>query len=68
MPAASAIGASAITNAVAPWDIAAVILLILEAGGIVTNFAGETCPIDHTSLVAGSAQIHAWLLNLVVRQ
>jgi myo-inositol-1(or 4)-monophosphatase len=49
----------------APWDIAAGILLILEAGGIVTNIAGETAPIDHTSLVAGNPKMHAWLLDRV---
>jgi myo-inositol-1(or 4)-monophosphatase len=49
----------------APWDIAAGILLILEAGGIVTNIAGESCPIDHTSLVAGNPHMHAWLLERV---
>jgi myo-inositol-1(or 4)-monophosphatase len=49
----------------APWDIAAGILLILEAGGIVTNIAGETVPIDHTSLVAGNPKMHAWLLDRV---
>lgn len=49
----------------APWDIAAGILLILEAGGIVTNIAGESCPIDHTSVVAGNPHMHAWLLERV---
>lgn len=49
----------------APWDIAAGILLILEAGGIVTNIAGENCPIDHTSLVAGNPRMHAWLMERV---
>lgn len=47
----------------APWDIAAGVLLILEAGGIVTNLEGESVPIDHTSLVAGNPQMHAWLMD-----
>jgi myo-inositol-1(or 4)-monophosphatase len=49
----------------APWDIAAGVLLILEAGGIVTNTAGEPCPIDHTSVVAGNPAMHRWLLDRV---
>jgi len=49
----------------APWDIAAGVLLILEAGGVVTNAAGEPCPIDHTSVVAGNQPMHAWLLDRV---
>jgi myo-inositol-1(or 4)-monophosphatase len=49
----------------APWDIAAGILLILEAGGIVTDRKGEPCPVDHTSVVAGNPAMHAWLLDRV---
>lgn len=47
----------------APWDIAAGILLIREAGGIVTNLEGEACPVAHTSVVAGNPAMHAWLLQ-----
>jgi myo-inositol-1(or 4)-monophosphatase len=47
----------------APWDIAAGLLLVREAGGIVTNIAGEPCPVAHTSLVAGNPTMHAWLLE-----
>ncbi len=47
----------------APWDIAAGVLLIREAGGIVTDLSGAPCPIDHTSVVAGSPAMHAWLLE-----
>lgn len=46
----------------APWDIAAGILLIREAGGIVTNLHGEPCPVGHTSVVAGNPAMHSWLL------
>ena len=49
----------------APWDIAAGILLIREAGGIVTNLAGGPVPIEHTGLVAGNPAMHAWLLSVV---
>ncbi len=47
----------------APWDIAAGILLVREAGGIVTDLAGRPAPIGHTSVVAGNPTIHSWLLE-----
>jgi myo-inositol-1(or 4)-monophosphatase len=46
-----------------PWDIAAGILLIREAGGIVTTLEGTPCPIAQTSVVAGNPSMHAWLLE-----
>ena len=49
----------------APWDIAAGILLIREAGGVITDFSGAPCPVDHTSVVAGNPAMHAWLLDAV---
>jgi myo-inositol-1(or 4)-monophosphatase len=47
----------------APWDIAAGLLLIREAGGIVTDLDGNPCPIAHTSVVAGNPAMHEWLLR-----
>jgi myo-inositol-1(or 4)-monophosphatase len=47
----------------APWDIAAGVLLIREAGGVVTDFAGRDVGIEHTAVVAGNPTIHAWLLD-----
>ena len=49
----------------APWDIAAGILLVHEAGGIVTTLTGDPCPIAHTSVVAGNPAMHGWLLKKV---
>lgn len=46
----------------APWDIAAGILIIREAGGVVTDLDGNPCPVAHTSVVAGNPSMHAWLL------
>jgi len=51
----------------APWDIAAGILLIREAGGIVTTLEGNPAPVAHTGLVAGNPKIHAWLMEAVGR-
>jgi len=47
----------------APWDIAAGILLVREAGGIVTTMEGEPCQVKQTSLVAGNPVMHGWLLK-----
>lgn len=50
----------------APWDMAAGILLIREAGGIVTDLDGnDVTGLDHVGLVAGSPAIHPWLLEIV---
>ena len=49
----------------APWDIAAGLLLIREAGGVVTTLTGDPAPVDHTSLVVGNPAMHAWLLSAV---
>ena len=48
-----------------PWDIAAGTLLVREAGGVVTTFEGAECPVARTSVVAGSAAMHLWLLRTV---
>jgi len=48
-----------------PWDIAAGTLLVREAGGVVTTFEGAECPVARTSVVAGSAAMHRWLLRTV---
>jgi myo-inositol-1(or 4)-monophosphatase len=47
----------------APWDIAAGIILIREAGGIVTDLAGAPAGVGHTAIVAGNPVMHRWLLD-----
>jgi myo-inositol-1(or 4)-monophosphatase len=47
----------------APWDIAAGLLLVREAGGLATDLSGALAPVDHTGVVAGNPVMHAWLLN-----
>jgi myo-inositol-1(or 4)-monophosphatase len=49
----------------APWDVAAGILLIREAGGFVTDVAGAPAPVAHTSIVAGNGAMHGWLMELL---
>ncbi len=46
-----------------PWDLAAGVLLVREAGGIVTTVEGSPCPIAETSILAGNPTMHAWLLS-----
>ena len=47
----------------APWDSAAGVLLIREAGGVVTDLAGRELGIEHGPVVAGNPAIHRWLLE-----
>ena len=51
----------------APWDVAAGMLVIREAGGRVTDLDGRDAPVAHGPLVAGSAAMHPWLLDLLKR-
>ena len=51
----------------APWDVAAGILMIREAGGVVTDLEGNPAPIAHGPIVAGNPVMHAWLLEQLVR-
>jgi myo-inositol-1(or 4)-monophosphatase len=46
-----------------PWDLAAGLLLIREAGGIATTIEGAEAPVAETSLVAGNPSMHRWLLQ-----
>jgi myo-inositol-1(or 4)-monophosphatase len=47
----------------AAWDVAAGILLVREAGGLVTDFSGRPSFIAHGDFVAGGPAMHAWLLE-----
>lgn len=47
----------------APWDIAAGLLIVREAGGRATDLEGRDAPIAHGPLVAGSRTMHGWLLE-----
>lgn len=47
----------------APWDVAAGILLVREAGGIVTDFTGIDSRVAHAGIVCGNPTMHRWLLD-----
>ncbi|THF66069.1 inositol monophosphatase [Pseudothauera nasutitermitis] len=49
----------------APWDMAAGVLLIQEAGGLVSDLAGESDYLTTGNLVAGSPKIFAQILPIV---
>jgi myo-inositol-1(or 4)-monophosphatase len=46
----------------APWDIAAGLLLVREAGGRVTDVGGADIAPAHTPVVASNGLLHDWLL------
>jgi myo-inositol-1(or 4)-monophosphatase len=46
-----------------PWDYAAGLLLVREAGGVVTDLQGAEPRFDESPIVAGNPAIHAWLLD-----
>jgi myo-inositol-1(or 4)-monophosphatase len=50
----------------APWDMAAGVLLVREAGGIVTDLeGGDVTGLTPGGLVAGSPVMHEWLLRTI---
>ncbi len=52
----------------APWDMAAGALLILEAGGAVTDFSGGDRYLWDGDIVAGGPVVHAQMLGEVKKQ
>ena len=46
-----------------PWDLAAGLLMVQEAGGIVTTMEGAPCPVAETSILAANPAMHDWLLE-----
>jgi myo-inositol-1(or 4)-monophosphatase len=47
----------------APWDTAAGLLLVREAGGVVTTLDGRDLGVEHSGVIAGNPAIHGWLLS-----
>lgn len=48
-----------------PWDLAAGVLMIEEAGGVVTDFDGETMALDQQECLASNGLIHAEMQDLL---
>lgn len=51
----------------APWDVAAGILMVREAGGIVSDLEGNPAELTSGAYVAGNPAMHAWLQQTVRR-
>ena len=51
----------------APWDVAAGMLMVREAGGIITDLDGNLAGLQAEAFVAGNPAMHAWLLQTVRR-
>lgn len=49
----------------APWDVAAGVLLVREAGGVVTDLEGREAGMAHGPIVAGNPTMQRWLLEMV---
>jgi myo-inositol-1(or 4)-monophosphatase len=47
------------------WDLAAGLLIIQEAGGVVTTPDGLPAEVTHTGLCAGSPAMHRWLADVL---
>ncbi len=50
-----------------PWDFAAGVLLVREAGGTVTNFSGDADVINGQSIIAGNNTTHTLLLEKALK-
>lgn len=51
-----------------PWDVAAAMLIIREAGGLVTDFGGESASVKDTSrIVASNSHIHKEMMEVLKR-
>lgn len=48
-----------------PWDIAAGIVLVQEAGGFVTDFAGNHDYLESGDLVCGGSKVHSAMLQAI---
>jgi len=49
----------------APWDVAGGVVLVREAGGIVTTLEGTPDVLGGGSIVAGNPTLHRWLMHLI---
>jgi len=51
-----------------PWDVAAGMLLVTEAGGRVSDLSGATYPLGEKTIVASNGSLHQPLLDALVAQ
>jgi len=48
-----------------PWDVAAGILLVREAGGVVTDFSGTSSQVHDRQILAANPKVHTQLLKIL---
>jgi myo-inositol-1(or 4)-monophosphatase len=48
-----------------PWDVAAGVVLVREAGGIVTNFENKNVPVASESIIAANKSIHPLVYTII---
>jgi myo-inositol-1(or 4)-monophosphatase len=48
-----------------PWDVAAGMILVEEAGGRVTDLRGQPLDVNHPRLVASNGRIHGEILGVL---
>ena len=58
-------GETYFTTRIEPWDVAAGVLLIREAGGKVTNFDGSPWKLETSDLLFSNGKVHQKMLSLI---
>lgn len=48
-----------------PWDVAAGVVLVREAGGMVTNFENKNVPVASESVIAANKSIHPLVYTII---
>ena len=48
-----------------PWDVAAGVVLVREAGGIVTDFSNNNVPVASESIIAANKSIHPLVYTII---
>ncbi len=54
-------------DSIKPWDMAAGILMVREAGGLITDYDGGTDMMGRGSVIAANANLHNSLAKLIVQ-
>jgi len=48
-----------------PWDMAAGVLMVIEAGGMVTHYGGRAFVLQHDSIIASNSLVHAEMVEIL---
>ena len=65
MQVAQGYGDATLFLSIYPWDVVAGALIVTEAGGTVTDFAGKPWKVDADGFVASNGKVHAELLKTI---